>query len=122
MSSIQLPLTALKISLINVEKIGCMSREKYKQTICFSPVVFICFSTCWFFPKRLRIYLRTIRLRPVCVYLWGRFGTLFTPGVEQFCGDIWSLTVIVESSFLGIFYFLQWFENYIVCFVWYLYC
>ena len=31
-------LTALKISLINVGKIGCMSREKYKQTICFSPV------------------------------------------------------------------------------------
>ena len=36
-------INSLKISLINVGKIGCMSREKYKQTICFSPVVFICF-------------------------------------------------------------------------------
>ena len=54
-----------------------------------------------FFPKRLLNDMRTIRLRPVSVYLRGRFGTLFTPGVEHFCGGLWSLTVIAGSSFLG---------------------
>ena len=55
-----------------------------------------------FFPKRLLRDLRTIRLRPVQVYLRGRFETLFTPWVEHFCGDIQSLAVIAESPFLGI--------------------
>ena len=95
------PLTVLKISLINVGKIGCMSRGKYKETICFSPVFFICFSSL-FFPKRLLSNLRTFYLCPVWVYLRGRFGTLFTPGVEHFCGDILSSTAIAESSFLGV--------------------
>ena len=34
------PLTVLKISLINVAIIGYMSRESYKQTICFPPIAF----------------------------------------------------------------------------------
>ena len=80
MSSVQLPLIALTISLINVGKIECMSREKYKQTIYFSPAVFIYFSPVAFFLSDLR----TIRLHPVWVYLGGRFGTLFTPGLEYF--------------------------------------
>ena len=80
MSPAQLPLIALKISLINVGKIDCMSCEKYKQTIYFSPAVFICFSPVAFFLSDLR----TIRLHTAWVYLGGRFGTLFTPGLEYF--------------------------------------
>ena len=64
-----------------------MPREMCKQTICFSPGVFICFSPV-VYPKRLLSDLRTFRLPPVWGYLRDRFGTLFTPGVEHFCGDI----------------------------------
>ena len=49
-----------------------MSREKYKQTICFSPVAFFLSD------------LRASRLRPVWGYLRGGFKTLYTPGVEHF--------------------------------------
>ena len=62
MSSTQLSLTVLKISLINVGKIGCMLREKYKQTICFLAVTFF-----------LTVFWTTC-VRSVCVLSGGISG------------------------------------------------
>ena len=61
---------------MNTGEIGCMSRERYKQTLCFSPDAF--------FPERLLSDLRTFRLSPVRGYLTGGFGTPYTPGVGYF--------------------------------------
>ena len=67
MSSTQLSLTVLKISLINVGKIGCMLREKYKQTICFLAVTFF-LSVFW-----------TTCVRSVCVLSGGISGADLEP-------------------------------------------
>ena len=131
----QLLLTVLKISLINVGKIGCMSREKYKQTIFFSRVVSICFSPVFFF---LSVFWATC-VRSVCV-LSG-----FISGAEMGPYPLlgWSILVVIFSHrllsqevpywvFSGVINaplwsnviseVLQWREKYIVCFIWYLYC
>ena len=57
-------INSFKISLINVGKIGCMSRENYKQTICFSSLV-LKFFHLLLFPKRLLIDLHRFNFFPV---------------------------------------------------------
>ena len=80
MSATQLSLTALKISLINAGKIGRMSREKYKQTICFSPAVFflsVFGATCVRLVCALSGFISGADLGPYPLLGWSIFWVIF---------------------------------------------
>ena len=113
-----------------LRKYGVCRVKGRKKLYAFHLLCFYAFHLV-FFLKRLLSNLSTFRLRPVWVYFRGRFGTLFTPGVKRFYGDIQSSIVIGESSFwvfsgvidtflwsYVISQVLQWREKYIVCFIW----